>query len=52
MHRAMFFGLNDRDPDSAGDARAETRASDPAADDYDVEISHVDRGYELERPGV
>jgi hypothetical protein len=52
MHRAILFGFEDRDPGVRCDSRAKARSSDPAADNYDVKITHLLDGYELESRAV
>jgi len=52
MHRAMLFGLEDRDLGMRRDSRAEARPGDPSANNHDVEITHLTDGYELESRAV
>jgi hypothetical protein len=52
MVAALLLALDDQRPPGAGDFRAEARPGDPAADDYDVKLTHRPRGYELESRAV
>src|SRR5258708_12419114 len=50
MHGAMFLGFEDCDTGTTGDASAQARSGDPAADDDDVKISHFARWLRIGKP--